>query len=292
MPPGLTFHPVRAEDKPRILDITARTWGEDEGDYIQYVFDDWLADPGGEFTAVELDGQVVGIAKLTDLGSGEWWFEGLRVDPVQRRKGIAAAINRYQVDLARRLGGKVIRYMTSGDNVGSQTIGLKAGFQHVLTYTSHVAGALSDSDPPVRLTTSDLPALYPWLDSPLLRHTHGLYRNGWTVRALTETALRRVLESGNAYGLKDRSGRVRAWGIRRAEEADDETDRLRIDHIDGDLESISLLARAFRSLAASHRKEVASVGVVDYPPLLSAISPAGYRPNPDGFKLWVMDLKL
>ncbi len=72
-----------------------------EGDYIHDVFDDWLAERAGEFTAALIDDQVVAIAKLSDLGDGEWWFEGLRVDPDFRRRGIAAALNRYHVAIWR-----------------------------------------------------------------------------------------------------------------------------------------------------------------------------------------------
>ena len=79
------------------------------------------------------------MRNCTDLGDGEWWFEGLRVDPDFRRRGIAAALNRYHVALARRLGGKVIRYMTGDENVGSQTIGAQAGFQHTVTFAAHLA---------------------------------------------------------------------------------------------------------------------------------------------------------
>ncbi len=130
---NLTFRPVLPNDRERIVAFTCNTWGDNEGDYITEVFDDWLADPRGEFTASVLNGEVVGIAKLTDMGEGEWWFEGLRIDPAYRRQGIAREFNRYHVELAKRLGGKVVRYMTGGGNVGSQTIGARAGFQHIIT---------------------------------------------------------------------------------------------------------------------------------------------------------------
>src|SRR5512139_3301966 len=119
---SLTFRPVRAEDKKRIIAFTFNTWGDNEDDYIKDVFDEWVADPRGEFTAAVIDDQVIGIAKLTDMGDDEWWMEGLRIDPAYRRQGIASEFNRYHVALARRLGGKVVRYMTGGGNVGSQTI--------------------------------------------------------------------------------------------------------------------------------------------------------------------------
>ena len=202
---SLSFRPVRPEDKDRIIAFTLNTWGDDEDDYIKDVFDDWLADPRGEFTAAVLDGEVVGIAKLTDMGDDEWWFEGLRIDPAYRRQGIASEFNRYHVDLAKRLGGKVVRYMTGGGNVGSQTIGARAGFQHILTYTAHLAEASNEFPLPTLLNLDDVPALTRWIDSPLMRYQHGVYRDAWVAKTLTEAELRRVVEAKLVYGLKDES---------------------------------------------------------------------------------------
>ena len=42
---------ARPEDKAEVLALTAHTW--EFGDYIQYVFDDWLADPQGRFLVAE-----------------------------------------------------------------------------------------------------------------------------------------------------------------------------------------------------------------------------------------------
>lgn len=291
MSTGLIFRPVHLEDKPRVLEFTAHTWGDDEDDYIQYVFDDWLIDPRGEFTAVESNGQIVAIAKLTHIGSDEWWFEGLRVDPNARGQGIGVALNRYQVDLARKLGGTAIRYMTASDNVGSLAIGSKAGFEHVLSYLMYTAPVFDQRVPSVRLDLDDLPALREWLGSPLVRHAHGLYRAGWKVRSLTEAAVRELLPSNEVYGLKDQSGHIMAWCLLRPDD-DEELDRLRIDHIDGEPNSIVQLARSIRSLAHQRGKEKVRVGLLGYDPLLKAMSDAGYLPEEDGFGMWVMELKL
>ena len=292
----LTFRPIRLEDKPRILAFTTYTWGEENEDYIPFVFDTWLDDPKGEFTAAVLNDEVVGIAKLTDLGAGEWWLEGLRVDPAHRRKGIAQAFNRYHVDRVRQRGGGVIRYMTGGENIGSQTIGARAGFQHILTFAAHLAEATHEFDVPAALTLDDVPALMAWLDSPLMRYQHGAYRNGWTVRTLNEQAITHAVEAQRVVGLKDRGGRVSAWAMLREDNEDNEDDahekRLRVDHLDGKPAAIVELARAMRSSAVGQPRSSVSAGISDYPPLVDAISQAGYQLNPDDFRLWVLELKL
>ncbi|MFN8597108.1 MAG: GNAT family N-acetyltransferase [Anaerolineae bacterium] len=291
------FRPVRSEDKSRILDFTRNTWGADDSDYIADVFDEWLIDPRGEFTAAVLDDQVVAIAKLTDLGDDEWWFEGLRVDVPYRRRGLGEALNRYQVDLARKSGGKIIRYMTGGENVGSQAIGVKAGFEHTLTFSAHLAAASDRFSSPTRLTLDDLPALKVWLDSPLMRYQRGSYRDAWTVKTLTEAEMRQTIDSQRAYGVKDTAGRVRAWAVLRPSDYDEDSEdgtphRLRVDHLDGEPEALIELAQQMRTLAAKlHRPEV-SAGISDYAPLIEAMAKASYTINPDHFGLWIMELAL
>lgn len=293
---SLTFRPVRPEDKERIVAFTFNTWGDDEDDYIKDVFDDWLADPRGEFTAAVLASEVVGIAKLTDMGADEWWLEGLRIDPAYRRRGIASEFNRYHIKLARRLGGKVARYMTGGGNVGSQTVGAQAGFQHILTYTAHLAEASDGFPRPILLTRDDVPALTRWIHSPLMYQLHGVYRDAWSVKTLTEAELRRVVDAKFVYGLKAETGLISAWALLRPDEYDDSEDgehsRLRVDHIDGELYAVTELARQIRALAASRHRSEVSAGISDYPPLVQAIVDAGYRVNPDKFSLWVLELKL
>lgn len=295
---SFAFRSVKLVDKDRILAFTAHTWGEDEGDYIQDVFDDWLVDPKGEFTAAVIDDQVVAIAKLTDLGDGEWWFEGLRVDPDFRRRGIALSLNRYHVELARKLGGRIIRYMTAYDNAGSQAIGIQVGFQHTITFAAHLAAASNEFKIPAKLTQADVPAVLAWLDSPLVRYQHRAYRDAWSVKTLTEPAITQMISEGRAFGLKQAAGRARrvaAWAVVRSNDDNSEDDRphrLRVDHLDGETGAVIELARQMRGLAARlHRPEV-SAGISGYGPLIEALAQAGYQINPEHFGLWIMELAL
>jgi hypothetical protein len=293
----LTFRPVLPSDKDRIIAFTFNTWGDNEDDYIKDVFDDWLADPRGEFTAAVIDDQVIGIAKLTDMGDDEWWFEGLRIDPAYRRLGIASEFNRYHVELAKRLGGKVVRYMTGGANLGSQAIGARAGFRHILTYTAHLVEASNEFALPAPLTLDDLPALTRWIDSPLMRYLHGVYRHAWVAKTLTAAELCRAVEANLVYSLKDDTGQVAAWALLRPEEHDDDSEdgeqrRLRVDHFDGELSAVTELAKQMRTLAVLHHRSEISAGICDYPPLVQAVVEAGYAVNPDKFSLWVLELKL
>ncbi len=187
--------------------------------------------------------------------------------------------------------------MTGGENVGSQTIGVQAGFQHTITFTAHLAEASNEFESPVALTRDDLSAVRAWLDSPLVRYQHGAFRDAWSVKTLTEREIAHVIAEGRAYGLKQPDGHVAAWAVVRSVEYDDDSEdgkphRLRVDHLDGEPGAVIELARQMRGLAARlHRPEV-NAGISEYAPLVEAVTQAGYQINPEHFGLWIMELVL
>ena len=291
---NLVFRPVRPEDKPRVLDFTAHTWGENDGDYIKEVFDEWLADPRGRFTAIELDtadaalrGQPVAIGKLTDLGEGELWLEGLRVDPAHRMKGIGEALHNYHVDLARQLSGRVLRYATGRDNVVSRMLGERTGFRHVADFRWHIADAATDFGPPERLTGDDWAALQAWLDSPLLQSIQGLYPNAWKWSRLSEARLKAHLRAGEVFGLRGVQG-LRAWSIGALKAGWDEA---QLHHLDGlDHPSLVDMAQAMRRYAADGGRKTIETFALDPSPLIDALREAGY--HGEDFTMVILELPL
>jgi len=274
-PGHLTFRPARPEDRRRMLEITANTWGDD-GDYIAQVWERWLADPQGEFTVAELDGVVVVLAKLAWVGNGQWWMEGLRVDPAHRLKGIGQAMNTYQVALAKKLGGHVMRYATGIRNDGSHRIAERAGFQVLTRFVERVAEKL---DEPVAglesLTSADRDAVWEIArDSDLVRATSGVYVYMWKVFELTREQLAKRLDSGDLMGVRDATGRVCAWCLT---ETEPDWDRLGVTSLDGSTEGITRLARALRAHAATLGKVMVEVMTPTVSRALDALTAAGYH---------------
>jgi GNAT superfamily N-acetyltransferase len=77
-------------DWPAVRRISAEIW---EGrDYVPLFFKQWVREGG--FWCAETRGRVAGYGKATELATGEWWLEGLRVDPALRRRGIGAELSR------------------------------------------------------------------------------------------------------------------------------------------------------------------------------------------------------
>ncbi len=86
----LLVRPVTMADKPAVLRVSSRIW--QGNDYVPLFFDRWVRDGG--FWAGEVRGRLVGYGKATQLSPGEWWLEGLRVDPAWRKRGIGKELSR------------------------------------------------------------------------------------------------------------------------------------------------------------------------------------------------------
>lgn len=131
------FRRMTPADKPALTAIASRIW---EGtDYLPAVFDAWVADPEGEFTAVLLDGRIIGCAKLSFLTPRDAWFEGLRKDPDATAKGVTTAVSaRFLAALAGRVGLASIRFSTYVKNLASITANERMGFVRCLTLSCKV----------------------------------------------------------------------------------------------------------------------------------------------------------
>jgi hypothetical protein len=128
----LSLRRMTAADKPAVVAIAAKIW--DGTDHLPAVFDDWVADPQGEFTAVLHDGRLVGCGKLSFLTPCDAWFEGLRKDPDADVKGVAAAVTAHYLEvLYGRRDLASIRFSTSVKNSASISAHEKMGFRKCLT---------------------------------------------------------------------------------------------------------------------------------------------------------------
>src|SRR2546425_463684 len=111
------MRPARSEDRDAVLAFCVHTW--DWGDYIAYVWDEWLHDPQGLLLVATADGQPVGVAHLLMLNTSEAWLEGMRVDPDYRQQGIAAALNKEMLVEAMRRGATIARLITESANTAA-----------------------------------------------------------------------------------------------------------------------------------------------------------------------------
>lgn len=195
--------------------MVATVW--DGHDYIPSVWDEWLRDPAGPLLVGEQEGRPVALAKLTGVGAGQDWFEGLRVAPEQRGRGLARLMLARCVELARQRGARVLRYCTSVHNPTMHRVAEEFGFRLCYLaqwYTAERLAPGAEGQRPAEQTTALGPERLAELlgqlaGSPLLRLTGGLYSYSWLAQELTEARLREHLERGEVRGLAG----GRAWAV-------------------------------------------------------------------------------
>lgn len=200
---------ARAEDQEDILEISSRVW---EGhDYVPLVLDRWL-EKGGLFAA-ELKGKVVGFAKTTVLSPGELWFEGLRVHPKYRGRGIAKALAKAQLQEALAQAPRSIRLATAEVNVESIHILKELGFHEIARFT-YMSGPLGEGpvgegpeSPKVASAAAD-PAKVAGsiFNSEAYHEGRGLLPHGWIFKEFSETLLEELIRQGALFYHKAQGG--------------------------------------------------------------------------------------
>lgn len=180
---------ARPEDRPFIEEIARMTWGGE--DYLARVFDEWLGD---NFYVLELDGKVIGTAKLTLLPGEVGWLEGLRVHRDYRGKGYGRMLHDFMLELGKKLAleGRIeaLEFATYFLNRESIAMARKTGFH--LRAKFFVLGARSGDFEPeeperVEPTLEDLP--------------FGLIPVGWRFVRRGEDALEWIRKNAEFYDL-------------------------------------------------------------------------------------------
>ncbi|TMC72168.1 MAG: GNAT family N-acetyltransferase [Chloroflexi bacterium] len=123
----LSLRPVRPADRDRVIEMTRDVWGGH--DYVPRVFDDWVADAGAAFQALEVDGIVVGLQRLRPYASGLIWYEGLRVASTHRRQGLARAMLESAIAEAREQSFREMRLATG--NLDAAGLFEELGFERI-----------------------------------------------------------------------------------------------------------------------------------------------------------------
>lgn len=283
LPRRWVIRPARPEDRADMEAICAHIWGGE--DYIHEVWDRWVADPEGEVSVVELKGRVVALAKLSHVADDEWWLEGLRVHPDYRRLGIARYLQSHQVEVARRVGVKVLRFATHFANRPVHRNAARDGFRRAAEVVPCRADALPGPNPLRPLSPDDLEAVWGLVtNSPTWRDSGGLYEVGWQWLTLTRNRLMAHLAAGEVWGV-DLNGHLTAIAILPNSPW---SEHLVAGYLDGTPEGVQVLAWGLRVLAHQRGYPGVKIRPVTEPSLLYALRSAGFIPDPD-HTLWIFE---
>lgn len=213
---AIVCRPARPSDQGDILELTRTLW---EGqDYIPQVWADWLADPLGLLVVAEAQGQAVGLGKLTDLGLGEWWLEGLRVAPAWQGQGVASHIHEYLLEAWKLHGGGIVRLATSSQRVQVHHLCARLGFLQIadLVKFSWFGESLGPSSSPraaggeivpegfAKVQATDLPRAVAWAsDLSGLPESAGLLNLGWRWAQAVPDRLAEWVQAGRLWWKPD-----------------------------------------------------------------------------------------
>lgn len=244
----LIIRAARASDREAVVSFSTQIW---EGhDYLPRVWDHWFQETFGALLVAELDGEPVGTDKITVLGPGEIWMEGLRVDPLHWGKGIAQALNLRAMEIVRQLKPSTVRFSTVFDNQASRHMGEKAGFQFLFQCRRMLAEARKGDMPPeVQGRMEDVDEILSFVDkSKHSRQMKRLFAWGWIFKSLDRPFVERILAEDGALVARrggEISGLALFLGQRHGPKAT-------LGFIDGDERTVKALASRFR-VAAEHR---------------------------------------
>ncbi len=289
---------AQPSDKPALEAICSQM---EDSDYVPAILDEWLADPHGQFVVSELQGDVIGFAKLTRLtpADDEWWLEGLRVAPAYRSQRIAGQLQTHLVKQAHKLGHGVLRFATRSDNEPVHHLASHNGFRHILTYRSYQALPQpilpNDSTPPLRpLTEADVETAWALIRrSPRYQAAQGLYEACWVWKNLTRERLERHIAAGDVWGL-DHLDELTALAFFEREEVPEEIGeetRLHVGYVDGTGAALVALLQGLRGLAARWDCARVRIKAIEEPALTMAVEAAGYE-NYRANDLWIFELAL
>jgi GNAT superfamily N-acetyltransferase len=190
-----TLRPARPGDKEAILAFTRETWSW--GDYLERVYDAWLADPAAHPVAAEVGGEVVGFARGSLPSAAESWAQGLRVHPGHRGRGLGTALMRDLMAWSGAAGARVMRLSVWEEHVLGffATLGFHSVGEWLAGWYPSAPGGPNPRGNgakrvPARQRLTPVPAaeadaaMLAWAGGPLERAAHGLFPVDWAWRRL------------------------------------------------------------------------------------------------------------
>ena len=322
----VVVRPARAEDKEAVLAFCAQTWPD--GDYIPYVWDNWLRSERGVLLVAVAGERPVGVSHVALLSEDEAWLEGIRVDPRERRQGLGRVLVSRSLVAARERGAAVVRLITDADNAAAQGLFAAFGFTRVAEVNRYQADALTpdslmepalehtpeavDADlselasaplPPeaeeaaragARVTTpepEDFERIWAWLvQSNLAPLNGGLEFANWKARALTEPNLRRYLAEERVLLLEEWGTILALAVVRDVPARGEEPAQMEALYVDGLSESIGRLALVLREVAAERGQAHVALWLPDLLILRDAMDGAGYTPDEQPMQIYARNL--
>ena len=303
------YRDATTEDRDEVLAFTASTW--EHGDYIADVYDEWLGDTSGRFlVAVEAaSGRIAAIDKLSFIRPGEAWFEGLRVNPDFRGRGLASHTQRHMIEVARGQGARTIRLLTRADNHPVHAMAYRDGFRLLMltrfwrwrrdatSATSPHREASRDEGLALReALPTEARGLHDWWLRSSAYASHGLVHGDWRLGSTTPHEWEDAARRGGllvAAGYSQAEARLApALAMIEARGSEPEGDRRSIAALGGMPGDMARLLQALADFALARGINELFGFFPDSVEVYRALESAGFAPDPDDERYCVFELVL
>ena len=197
--------PARAADKGPLMSFIRDVWGGH--DYIPSVWGRWLHDRNGKMFVVEVDGIPVGMNRVRFMEDGSAWFEGARVHPAFRGRGLASMLGENSMRFAAARGVGVFRLTSGSHNRAAHRQISRIKFRETARFSVYEPPKGSKTRPrgaAVRMSPRDL-----LIVMDLLRKAKefqlggGVFWHYFTAASLTEGVVSELLAEGAVWRLGD-----------------------------------------------------------------------------------------
>ncbi|MFC7233029.1 GNAT family N-acetyltransferase [Saliphagus sp. GCM10025308] len=217
---ALEIRQATLEDQDAVVELTSDIWTDRGGDYLQYVYPDWLEDLDDDHKRTFLvdasrsdagDVSVAGLVQAVMLSPDEAWFQGLRIHRDYRRRGLSRRLNRACFDWAREGGATVGRLMIFSWNAPALGASRSAGYEPATEFRwAHPAPDPDASGPdPVSTADNAARAWHYWNQSAARDHLQGLALDpdeSWALRELTPADFERFAADEGVFTVDRPSG--------------------------------------------------------------------------------------
>ncbi|MFN2464717.1 MAG: GNAT family N-acetyltransferase [Candidatus Dormibacteria bacterium] len=118
------LRPATLADRPRVAEICSQVFKGD--DPLPQRFSGWVEDVDASFLVAEVDARLAAMHRLVPDGDAVTWYEGLRVAPEYRRRGLGRTMVEMGAASAQRRGSMEMR-LHAGPECGAffESVGFK-----------------------------------------------------------------------------------------------------------------------------------------------------------------------
>ncbi len=270
--PPVVCRPALPRDHADITEFCKRIW--DGGDYVPEVWRDWFNDSNGIFITAEYNGHAIGCAKLSLIDDGQWWLEGIRVDPQYQGTRVGSQLHNYLTEWWLEHGTGAVRLIT--ENPAMIHLCEKTGYVKVQELRGYRAKPIDESTDNFSPVDDIREATAFALQSETLQLTSGLIDFGWHVGTANEHIFEKFSNSPADFGhtfywWKNKQGLFSAW-----EDEEEDKRQLFLGVLACAVNDLSSMLMDIRHFAAHKKFDRVFLLAFLHPQLLAQLEQAGF----------------